>query len=809
MSLRNPFTISFVILTVTLLLYIADALYPLRTVFSILSVLFIPGYIVLKLLLKSTKLEYHEVVPVSIGLSVPIAMFIGIYLSFMSIPVTPFSIYCSLISLCLISYAIYRYEESRHIKRHENNKQSLRDFLKWSACKFRENISKVSLLFLVGITSILPLIDNILREKFFYGYDPFLTKPLTLLIIRENLSPLSFLYKTSVPFSGFFYFTAVFHSATGISLYNFTRYGGPIFLSLFSISLFILMYRIFRNRWVILVPFFYATNPFVVDRFLMTIAENFSLMILPQLIFVSIILYGNRVKVKRELLILGMLLGAILISHFLVVAFALFYILLVAVVGIIKRRFVITKSSFLTIIVALLLAFPYWIIYYSFILWEVIVESQVIFGIKNITIPPWAPAWVPTVVEAVIRWNRFIYPDDFSCIQLALVPVGLVYIAKNRNILTLRSLFFLIPWSATISLGMLYFYIGGLISVARFIIYIALLVALFSAIGLWQVASMLSRLTLRLNMHFTHKYKFNARIPISFLVVIVLTSNAIIAIRYDKWVPYESRQIAAAEWLREVVKNRAHVIVVPFEWDTSLIHYMDVPNTTSNFTLVKKLMSANTFNELNNTIHLAYPDGEDVYFFISKRWEPIIRQESLTILEKLALHSFLIYDDDVWILELPLYNSIEVDSNDLTVIDMSAKILWMPYLILNSWGASVIKGERLSRSTDGAWVEWTFTIPTLPNETADTYYELSIVFWGESSSSRIYLRSSENNWTFIGALEPDNVAEWESVTIKLSGSKFYDSYSNFQGIQTTFGMGDEGKQIWVTKMQIERINNDF
>lgn len=631
----------------------------------LISTCFIPGFLLLKRL--RIQLEFYELVLLSIVFSMAISIFLGFYLSITSFHITPFSVLSSIlfftITLQLYSHFFERVDS-------KTTEEQCKGFLE----KLKEKKVLLFLLIIVGLIPIFLLLDDVLRYEYYLGYDPYSNEPLILSIIQNKLDPNSLLSQEKIVFSGFYYFGAVLHVSTGISIHNFTRFGGLAFFSLLLMILFIDMYQIFNDKWVAIIPFFFAVNPFVVNRFLMTIRENLSFLFLAVLIFFLLKLDKN--NKKSVTIISAMTFGAILSTNPLTLIFASVFVFF----------FILTKHDVRTYVLLIfggcLFVFPMLGIFASWLSWVTIAQFQIFLGYSRIPAPPWL-----SEQEVLSAWGRDMSFGDFSILEIALLPLGIFYAVKKRYILKTKKLFFIIPFCLSALTLYVLAKIGFHFTPARLVIYVAIPLAILSGLGLKEVITKISEYMPTLVIITSTRRKVLTKktfkkIFVTAVVIPIIFFNSMTIISSNKWCPYVSSQVEAAKWLKQYIGDRTDTIVIPSHGcgysDMGLIEHVGIKNAIfwANQTLVKDIMSAPSFEELREIIRINYPDKNEAYFFISKRWITTYEREYnftiLNILESINMNDGCvekIFDQDVLIYKIDLHRSVITLKSDDDEID--------------------------------------------------------------------------------------------------------------------------------------------
>jgi len=484
-------------------------------------------------------------------------------------------------------------------------------------------VKKLVVIFIVGLAPIMLGLDDVLRYEYYLGYDPYRNEPLISSIIQNQLNPSEFLSSHGIVFSGFYYFGAVLNVSTGVSTHCFTRFGGLAILFLLSSILFLVVHRLFHENWAILVPIFFALNPFVIDRFVMTIRENLAFLFLLLLIFFLLKLETK--YQKYNIFISALIFGALLSTNPLTLAFA----------SVIVLFFIITRKNLkaypLVIVCGCLLAFPILGIFFSWLGWVIIAEIQITLGQSEILTPPWL-----STQQILSGWGRGILLEDFSILEIFLLPLGILYALRRKN----KKMLFLIPLCFMSITLFILGNIGFHFTLVRLVIYIALPLAVLSALGLKEIVTMGSEYLQSLIAESERIPPSKKKIETILIVLIfvpLIFFSSITVVSSNKWSPYVSGQVTAANSLKDHL-GETDAIVIPSINDIGLLDYVGIESAShwKNLTVVDHVLRATTFEELRGLIENVYPNKTKAYLFFSKRWISSYEKEyNFTLLKTL------------------------------------------------------------------------------------------------------------------------------------------------------------------------------
>ncbi len=627
---------------------------PIRAILALFSLLFIPGFFIIMLFPNVLRLEDFEIIPISIGISMAIITIIATYLNYTPFHITPASSIGTVLFLSLVAYLFHlKYDFS------ELEQVSLKDKKE----KLIENKRNAFKLIIVGVIAFIIPLAQVLRWEYYIGWDPWVITPFVREILENNWTPLSpFPYPYISSFSGYYYFIALLHNTTNISVYHLTRFGGPIVLSITSSIIFITMYRIFKSDWVLLIPFFFFTNPFLIKRFMMPLRENFTFIFLVLLFFMLATIYSNWSEKKYgTVLISSILFSAILLSHFLVfvisfftIVFTLFYFILKSIATKEKEW---ENLKYFTIIPlgGLIIGAPSIKILYKIINWQLINQTlslnaflilliflSVIYILRTQQYTKMKFYWIPALFACFLvvgafysilnplgtggkitgQYNPPITMSDFSIIELLLSPIGILWVIKNNHKEQIKAMFFISAFSLAI-LALLNTPIIGLKSVLfRLNIYISLAIAVFSGIGLWNIIEYFNKII---------KSQTVRRITLPLLLMFIIFFNISTAIEVTASSNFDHRNMELVDEL-EAMKSVHDGIVIPQKRCDLLLYYMNVRDV--DITLAKDVFTASSSESIKRAIKSKYPSVDRAYIimFFKDTANPAVNYENSLLL---------------------------------------------------------------------------------------------------------------------------------------------------------------------------------
>jgi len=318
----------------------------------LLVFLLTPGYYVALMVGNIIELKLDEMLVLTILISIAIDTLLSVYLTFVLSNITESLICVGLLivtmSLCMIS--VPRLLEL-HRQRGEFNYLSI-----------SKAIIGLVFSFLIGFI----LVRRFITTTYWRGWDPWGNAPTARVIIERGLTPLE-LKKwhygyANIGISGFFYFLASINVFTGSSFYQITRFGGPVLAGFASMITYLIVKKLEGFGAGILASFFLFLNSFFVNRFSMTLRENFSYIFFLMILFLLIVknkYHGNKRLSIFYPLSISFLYVTILISHLLTSIIISSILLIEIMFSIFKDKKNMILELVQSLSISILLAFPY------------------------------------------------------------------------------------------------------------------------------------------------------------------------------------------------------------------------------------------------------------------------------------------------------------------------------------------------------------------------------------------------------------------------------------------------------------------
>ncbi len=441
------------------------------------------------------------------------------------------------------------------------------------------------------------LLRAVFQHDFFMGYDPFAASYFSESIATQSISPFSFrshdVNYLDHAASGFYYFTAGLSLLTGLTTAEVTKYGGLALMGLAGGLVFLVVRAAFRRPFGgFLAATFFISNPFVIDRFVMYIRENFALVLF---LGVLLLLLNAPHRPQTNTVLFGAFLtGAILQTHPLVFAVAMAtwgaLLLLLAFQGDSRREWI--GIGVMAAGAIALFSLP----------------SGLLVGEQYVTevIPDRIGGALGTISpehDAFYIWNRRIFWEDFNLWALGLAPLGLVLIAIGRRFI--RPVALLASPAAVIAGMLLVVWLGAPVPVFRTIMYLALGVSILGGLGFALV--------------FSASHRIGLRFVVLGAAVYVVFLSAQTLYDFEKWSASEGSQVAAAMVLGERAAAEDAVVLTPYN-EVTLMRFAHVPHAVTDRRTINEIVTASSSEELVTKLNALGAKDKKIFFFISKQY---------------------------------------------------------------------------------------------------------------------------------------------------------------------------------------------
>ncbi len=441
------------------------------------------------------------------------------------------------------------------------------------------------------------LLRAVFQHEFFMGYDPFAASYLSESIATQSISPLSFrshdVNYLGHAASGFYYFTAGLSLLTGLTTAEITKYGGLALLGLAGGLVFLVVRAAFQRPLAgFLAATFFISSPFVLERYVMYIRENFALVLLLGLL---LLLLNAPHRPRANTVLFGAFLtGAIFQTHPLVSAVSVAawsaLLLLLAFQGNSRREWL--GVGVMAAGAIALFSFPN-----GFFVGERYLTDVIPGRIGG------ALGTISPEHDAFYIWSRRVFWEDLNLLALGFAPLGLVLIAIGRRFVRPVAL---LASPATVIVGMLLLaWLGAPVPVFRTIVYLALGVSILGGLGFALVFSASHRIGLRF-------------VALAAAVYVVFLSAQTLY-DFEKWSASEGSQVAAAMVLAERAASEEAVVLTPYN-EVTLMLFAHVPDTVTDRRIVNEIVTASSLEELVTKLKALGARDKKIFFFISKQF---------------------------------------------------------------------------------------------------------------------------------------------------------------------------------------------
>ncbi len=156
----------------------------------------------------------------------------------------------------------------------------------------KKELITLAIMVLIYVFALLFPIEDILKINFYYSLDPWATDPNVYQI-------LNFQRKISeTAFYGYYFLVAFVSKLTGLSVFFLTRHLGAFLLGILATTIYLIALRLHRNAIAILAPIFFIFHPYVINRFIMPLRENLSLVFFSAFLLILIILWDQMKNIR-------------------------------------------------------------------------------------------------------------------------------------------------------------------------------------------------------------------------------------------------------------------------------------------------------------------------------------------------------------------------------------------------------------------------------------------------------------------------------------------------------------------------------
>jgi len=571
-------------------------------IFGLVYFLFFPGY----LLLTRSNRNYSvsESLILSVVLSSTIIVFYSQYLAFLGAEL-------SSVNLFIMNGLFVFFFSFKKIRENKVQMFNPRTFLK-TLYDERTQI----LISLIILSLPLLLYKNITMHDFYMGLDPYRNISVT----RSIENSVNILGSSSFdnPFFGFYFFIVSVKAMLNLSTHLITKYFWIANASILLGLLYLTIKKSYKSAFIGIVPLFFLSNGFVLDRLVMSIRENYSITILMGFIF-----FMNKANEENNYIDyipeLAILFCGVFNSHPITFVFASFYLCWVLM----YNRFILKNDKhfeILKILLGVLFAFPVLVSLTKWYLWFVSWKINTLLGWGI----PTHPGGLNT--DAIKQaWTRAIQLTDFNKITIILFPLGLLTFLRTLHTKIRSAASFIIPWTITITLLVILTEMGLYTSPSRLVIYIALSLSFFSGFFLDRVYDYIQNTNIDISLgitlsqtqkRFILSSKVIAVLCVSLIFIPVVYTSISTIDSYRKYSPYEGGQVRGAEAFLSSIPDSNYTLI-PHPDDIGLMPFVGSKNFVYNYTQIGNVFNSNSISDLDSIIDTY--NSSNVYILISNR----------------------------------------------------------------------------------------------------------------------------------------------------------------------------------------------
>ena len=566
--------------------------------------LFIPGFYIIKTL--QLKIESYEELPYFFTTSIIFYTLIGFWYKFLKFSINYITINISIIVLFFI-YS--KYQDKFNLKFYKKSDKH-----------------KIISIICIIIFSLF-LIKPILPYKYYLGYDCYRNKPIVDFLRSKYNDTFDLLEEKSIVFSGFYLFLLVFDNISIIDLHQITRFGGPFMLGMLSTWLFLILDDKLKSSKSIIFPFLFIITPYTLQRYLMTIRENFSLILLAFYIY----LLFKWIKEKDKSWILASaVFGCIIGIHPL-------------------------SSVFLLSLTAFTIA------YYKRLEIIVLPFIGMIFNFPSlVTVTPWAIFFMKTVVSTLYHkpvelpfwissrgnssWERILRWSDIPMVQKIFFMPGILFLVKYwkeyKNIILLLCSFFTL-----ISVMILVKNLGYSFTTVRLLLYLSIISSLVASLGVVFVEDSMS-LETNFSINLFHKrYTHHNSNSINLLIIgFIILANFQSPLMFHKKAPYSFYEVNSVLNFSENYPSKDGIFIISLTEKRSLIEYGGFEPYYQERDEISNYFNASDLKQVVNKIIKDEPDTTEILVFITD-FNLYVLGDKYPLLQKISDEK-IVYDDD-------------------------------------------------------------------------------------------------------------------------------------------------------------------
>jgi len=582
--------------------FLVDAYFG-TSMFSLFFFFFLPGYLTLHS--KNNKYNLTEYAVISILLSSILMIFFSQYLEYFNLGSSKIHFFIINIFYLLFIFLI----KSHNYHSYEiDHKILLKNIL------IEKKVIIISIL-----TFILPLLlyKNIQLHDYYMGIDPY--RNIRATRVMDGSVNLMDNDNFDNPFYGFYYLIVAMNSTLNIDTHIVTKYFWIFNLAFILVLYMLTLHKSYKNVFVGIIPIIFLSNSFVMERFVMSIRENYSFTLLMCFIF-----FMNKCNEEKNyskyLSVMALIYAGIFNSHPITFVFASFHLVYV----LFYERFIAKNGQSLNIIkifLGVFIAFPVILPLIKWYLWFVTWKIYTILGWGV----PSHPGGLNT--DAVNQaWTRQIGFSDFNFHSLVLTPIGFIAFLRKLRLKDLNSSFFLIPWTLLISILLVMTELGLYSSPIRLVIYLAFSLSFFSGILFTYLYDWLSTLRISIDVKYgVDKIIKQISIPSTFISVLCvmilfvpIMYNGVSEIdSFRKYSPFDGAQVQGAQIFISTL-NSSNYTIITHPDDIELMPFVNAKQFIYNYTQIYDIFNSSTIDQLEAKLESYYGDSH-IYLLISSR----------------------------------------------------------------------------------------------------------------------------------------------------------------------------------------------
>ncbi|MHA1867998.1 MAG: hypothetical protein ACTSVB_02585 [Candidatus Heimdallarchaeaceae archaeon] len=480
---------------------------------------------------------------------------------------------------------------------------------------------------LIVVFSLL-LIKPILPYKYYLGYDSFRNEPTVDFLRQNDVDTLDLLEEKSIAFPGFYLFLLVLDNCSTICIHQITRFGGPFMLAMVSLWLFFTLFYKVKSKSSLIFPFLFIITPYTMQRFLMAIRENFSLILLSFYIY---LLFRWIKDQDKGWLLASAVFGCIVGVHPLT---SLFLIAFTALAAVYYRKLELIILAFIGVVInfPLLVTISPWTLFFI---------RTIISTLTNTAIEP---AFWLSKTRNNSSWGRVLSWSDVPLIQKILWIPGTLFLAKYWNKqkeMLLLSFSFVIVICATLMTESL----GYSFTTVRLLLDLSIISCLIAGLGLIYIEESISfEITYRINI-FQRQYSHQIKNSIGLIILsFIVLANIQTPLLFHKGAPYSFYEVSSILNLSEKYQNKEGVFIISMSEKRGLLEYGGFEPYYQENKRISDLFNASDLTQVTNEIVGIQRGTTNILVYITD-FNLYVLRDRYPLLRSLS-DDQLVYDDD-------------------------------------------------------------------------------------------------------------------------------------------------------------------